>query len=77
MIMKRVRRKIHQLQLRHGVTISTIETYLCLGHYVETQPLIDEAGSHFGEIALVRYKAATAKTARTAYFMEPFGPLGV
>lgn len=53
------------------------QTYHCLWHNSKSKLLIDNAGSSFREISLVRHETATTETARTTELVHPLGPLGV
>lgn len=51
--------------------------HLGLGHYVELQFLIDQAGPSLWEVTLVKNQTVTTEAAGTAKFLEPFCPLGI
>lgn len=52
-------------------------THVCLGDNVQSQPLVDNAGSHFRQVALVGDDAAPAEAAGATDLVQPFCPLGI
>lgn len=58
-------------------TLRTELDYTRFGHDVEAELFVHYARARLAQIALVGHQTRAAKTTRTAYFVQPFGPFWI